>query len=111
MKTLRHPFYCLIIVCFGVSLVWPVLQAADAAARSVLRRRQQDLELQLVAEKARLLREDPEAMALGDRIDELYQQLDRLFSNRPSVQQLGAELAKVDEALKASAPDGDGEGR
>jgi len=111
MKTLRNPFSWLVILCLGASLLWPVVQAADAGARSALRRRQQELELQLVAEKARLLREDPEAMALRERIDELYQQLDRLFADKPTVRQLGDELAKVGEALKASAPPGEGEGR
>ena len=51
-------------------------------------------------EKARLLREDPEAAALRVRIEKLYRELDRVVSSRPTVTRLEADLARLEKALK-----------
>ncbi len=82
------------------------LAAGGAAAEGMeaLRQRHQEVRLQLAAEKARILREDPDAIALREQIEKLYRELDRLVSAKPAVARLQADLGRLEEAVKAQTP-------
>jgi len=84
------------------------LAAAGAATEGLeaLRQRSQEVRLQLAAEKARILREDPEAVALREQIEKLYRELDRLVSAKPAVARLQADLGRLEEALQAQTAPG-----
>jgi hypothetical protein len=77
--------------------------AAGSAATGLeaLKQRSQELRLQLAAEKARVLREDGEAVVLREQIERLYRDLDRLVSSKPTVVRLQADLARLEETIKA----------
>jgi septal ring factor EnvC (AmiA/AmiB activator) len=77
--------------------------AAAGTAESLdgLRQRCQEVRLQLAAEKARVVREDSEAAALREQIERLYRELDRLVSAKPTVARLQADLARLDDTIKA----------
>lgn len=89
----------LAVVCAAASLELGVAQAAESP--ETLKARGQELRLQLAAEKARILREDPEASALRRQIEKLYRDLDRLVSAKPTVARLQTDLARLEEAAKA----------
>lgn len=89
---------CLALVACLVALA---VEPAEGAA--ALQRRRQELRLQLAAERARLMREDPEAAALRERIERLYIQLDAVLQSKPTVQRLQDDMAQIDRALGAAA--------
>lgn len=92
-----------LVVAAMTLVVW---RAGGAAAESLeaLRQRRQEVHLQWVAARARVLRDDPDAVALRERIEALYRDLDRRVSGSPAVARLEADLRRLDEALQAPAP-------
>jgi len=71
----------------------------DDATAPLLRRRD-ELQLQLLKERAALLRKDPDLAELNQRIQRLYRTLDEELSKRPSVQKLDAEIKALDKRLQ-----------
>ena len=79
--------------------------ARAAEGIEALRQRSQEVRLQLAAEKARVLREDSDAVAPRGQIEKLYRDLDQLVSAKPAVARLQADLLRLEETIKsASAP-------
>ncbi len=99
---LSKPTFVVLVVAAMTMAAWRV-GAAAAESLEALRQRRQETHLQWVAARARVLREDPEAVALRERIEGLYRELDRLVSSRPAVARLEAELKRLDGALQAPA--------
>lgn len=66
-------------------------------------RRRQELKLELLRERARIIREEPAAAALKERIEVLQLDLAKLVDSQPSVQRLQAELAAVEQILERQA--------
>ncbi len=100
----------------GAALALAVVAGRAAEGVEAAAARCQELRLQLAAERARILREDPEAVALRRQIEKLYRDLDRVVSSRPAVARLQADLARLEQTLKTqAAPSGaalrPGEGR
>lgn len=98
LQTGRGAAALLLAAC--VVLVLASTTGATAGIEA-LRQRSQELRLQLAAEKARVLREDTEAAALREQIEKLYRELDRLVSSKPTVVRLQADLARLEETIKA----------
>lgn len=87
-----------------VSVVLALAGAPAAEGLEALKQRSQEVRLQLAAEKARVLREDSDAVALRGQIEKLYRELDQLVSSKPAVARLQADLARLDETIRAQAP-------
>lgn len=68
-----------------------------------LQKRRQELQVQLLKERAALLREDPELRALHERIQKLYRQLDELLAKRETIRKLQNELKAVEGTLTKHA--------
>ncbi len=66
-------------------------------------RRRQELKLELLRERARIIREEPAAAALKERIEVLQLDLAKLVDSQPSVQRLQAELAAVEQIIERQA--------
>jgi hypothetical protein len=64
-----------------------------------LERRRQELKLELLRERARIIREDVDATTLKQRIEALQLELGRLVDSKPSVKRIEGELAAVDKVL------------
>jgi chromosome segregation ATPase len=96
---LRRGPWIFALVCMALVLVLAATYAAEGV--ETLKARCQELRLQLAAEKARILREDTEAVALREQIEKLYRELDRLVSAKPTVARLQADLTRLEEAVKA----------
>jgi len=101
-RIVSKPALAVLVVAAMTLAAWRV-GAAAAEGLEALRQRRHDTHLQWVAARARVLREDPEAAALRERIEGLYRDLDRLVSSRPAVARLEAELKRLDGALQAQA--------
>ncbi len=82
-------------------LALTVARAADGI--EALRQRRQEVRLQLAAEKARVLREDNDAVALRGQIEKLYRELDHLVSSKPAVARLQADLLRLEETITTAA--------
>ena len=107
MKTMRAMFFAGVVLATMLLFVWPAAESRAAAKKdtgSVLRQRRRELEMQLLRERARILREDPEAIALQEKIQRLYQHLDQLLAQKPAVRQLQADINQLDKTLKTAAP-------
>lgn len=66
-------------------------------------RRRQELKLELLRERARIIREEPAATALKERIEVLQLDLAKLVDSQPNIQRLQAELAAVEQILERQA--------
>lgn len=88
----------LLLVLAVVLLALAALSAAEGT--EALKQRRQEVRLQLAAEKARVLREDSEAMALREQIEKLYRELDRLVASKPTITRLQADLERLEETIK-----------
>jgi hypothetical protein len=91
---------CLAVLLLLAGLPWAAEERPVApAAPGQLQDRCRQLQLQLVEERLRLLREDSEIAELNRRIQALYQKMDELLASRPSMKRLQQELAAVEKAL------------
>lgn len=63
----------------------------------------QESKLELLRERARIIREDPAAVALKERIDGLALELARFVDNQPGIRRLQAELEAVEKVLERQA--------
>ena len=66
-------------------------------------RRRQELKLELLRERARIIREEPAAAALKERIEVLQLDLAKLVDSQPSVLRLQAELDAVEQIIERQA--------
>ena len=80
-----------------------VAAVADGSAAEQLEKRRQELRVQLLRERVLLLRQDPEAMELHQRIQRLYRELDAVLAAKPSIRKLQAELRTIEKSLETSA--------
>ena len=87
-----------ILLAFLALLTGAVAQTARRNGE--MERRRQELKLELLRERARILREDPEAAAIRGRIEQLQLELSRVVNAKPSVQRLRADLAAVEKILQ-----------
>jgi hypothetical protein len=84
-----------------------VLAAASSpAGLEALRQRSQEVRLQLAAEKARVLREEADAVVLREQIEKLYRELDHVVSSKPTVARLQADLDRLEETIKTQTAPG-----
>ncbi|MBN2449134.1 MAG: hypothetical protein JXR77_02025 [Lentisphaeria bacterium] len=93
-------FLCFVLLLAASGPGSPAADPGNVLESLAIRRR--ELGLQLVAEKARILREDPQAAELRERIERLYLQLDELVASNPAVRRLEAELLELDRATRAA---------
>lgn len=91
---------CLALAGLAALAAWAQTGTAQAE------RRRQELKLELLLERARIIREVPEAAALKERIDTLQLDLARLVDRQPSVQRLQEDLAAVEQVIERQAPGG-----
>jgi len=83
MAILRRPG--LLAALLALSMV----AAAQSDRRNVqMERRRQELKLELLRERARIIRDDPDAASLRGRIKTLQAKLGRLVDDKPTVQRL-----------------------
>ena len=87
----------------AVLVTGTLLLAQTARNDGQMDRRRQELKLELLRERARIIREDPDAIALKDRIEALQLDLARLVDGKPGVQRLQAELGAVEKVLQRQA--------
>jgi len=70
-------------------LALSMVAAAQSDRRNVqMERRRQELKLALLRERARIIRDDPDAASLRGRIETLQAKLGRLVDDKPTVQRL-----------------------
>lgn len=90
----------LLVVCLAMATL---VLAQNTRNDGQMDRRRQELKLELLRERARIIREDPDAMALKDRIEALQLDLARLVDSKPGIQRLQAELGAVEKVLQRQA--------
>ncbi len=73
------------------------------AIQRLLAKAGQDSSLELLRERARIIREDPAAVALKERVDALELDLARFVDSQPGIRRLQAELAAVEKVLERQA--------
>jgi hypothetical protein len=88
-------------ICFAAASL--ALLAATVAQTNQtvgqMERRRQELKLELLRERARIIREDPDAARLKEQIERLQLELAQLVDKQSSVKRIKAELAAVQKVL------------
>jgi hypothetical protein len=88
--------------CWAILLVAAVVRAAAPGTDSeanTLRQRERELNTQLLEEKTRILRSDPEARRIQTQIEKLYRDLEKIVQSKPSVAKIQAERDAVRKQL------------
>lgn len=104
MRAPRRMRQSAVVLWFVACALLALTVARAAEGIEALRQRRQELRLQLAAEKARVLREDSDAVALRAQIEKLYRELDHLVSNKPAVARLQADLLRLEETITTAKP-------
>ncbi len=94
------PAFCAALLAVALAPV----RAQDDAVSTQLRKRRHELRLQLLKERAALLKTDADAKALHRRIQRLHEQLEELLSKKPVIQKLEKELQAVEDRLQERLP-------
>jgi hypothetical protein len=88
-------------ICLAAGSLALLAAAVAQTSRTVgqMERRRQELKLELLRERARIIREDPDAASLKARIERLQLELAQVVDAKPSIKRIRAELAAVEKVL------------
>lgn len=96
--------FLLVVCCFGVFGLGDNGESSSRSrgepGRAMLEKRRCELRLELLKQRARLLKEDPRIAEINHRIEMLYLELDREMSRRTIISDLRSELERVESRLR-----------
>jgi len=101
----------LLVMLIPFLLAACLIEAGDSPPDTIsiqLEARRQALTVQLLKERATLLRRDPEIAAIHKRIQELYRQLDAALAEKPEIRRIQTQIEAIAQTLdrRRQAPSG-----